>query len=77
MMAYPNIVVVIADATNLRRSIFLLTQLIDLDINVVFALNMFDIAKKQGLSIKLPLLSTQLGIPIVAINARRRKGIDT
>ena len=74
---YPDVVVVIADATNLRRSIFLLTQIIDLNMNVVLALNMVDIATKKGLVINVPLLSDELGIPVVAINARKRMGVES
>ncbi len=74
---YPHITVVIADASNLRRSIFLLTQIIDLNMEVVLALNMVDIATKKGIIVDLNLLSNELGIPVVAINARKGKGIDT
>ncbi len=73
---YPDVTVVIADATNLRRSIFLLTQIIDLNMNVVLALNMVDVATKKGLVVNVDLLSEELGIPVVAINARKRKGIE-
>ena len=73
---YPDVTVVIADATNLRRSIFLLTQLIDLKMNVVLALNMVDIATKKGIIVNVDLLSKELGIQVVAINARKRKGIE-
>ena len=45
---YPDITVVVADASNLRRSIFLLTQIIDLNMEVVLALNMVDIATKRN-----------------------------
>ena len=74
---YPDVTVVIADATNLRRSIFLLTQVIDLNMNVVLALNMVDIATKKGLIVNVDLLSKELGIQVVAINARKRKGIES
>ena len=74
---YPDVTVVIADTTNLRRSIFLLTQVIDLNMNVVLALNMVDIATKKGLIVNVDLLSKELGIEVVAINARKRKGIDS
>tara|TARA_B110000003_G_scaffold275538_1_gene318458 strand:- start:241 stop:2319 length:2079 start_codon:yes stop_codon:yes gene_type:complete len=74
---YPNVTVIIADATNLRRSIFLLTQVIDLNMNVVLALNMVDIATKKGIIVNVDLLSEALGIQVVAINARKRKGIDS
>ena len=72
---YPDVTVVIADATNLRRSIFLLTQIIDLNMEVVLALNMVDIATKKGIVVDVNLLSRELGIPVVAINARKGKGI--
>ena len=74
---YPDVTVVIAEATNLRRSIFLLTQVIDLNMNVVLALNMVDIATKKGLIVNVDLLSKELGIQVVAINARKRKGIES
>lgn len=73
---YPDITLVIADASNLRRSIFLLTQIIDLNMNVVLALNMVDIATKKGLIVDVNSLSIQLGIPVVAINARKGKGLE-
>ena len=73
---YPDITLVVADASNLRRSIFLLTQIIDLKMNVVLALNMVDIATKKGLIVDVNLLSKKLGIPVVAINARKGKGIE-
>ena len=73
---YPDVTVVIADATNLRRSLFLLTQVIDLKMNVVLALNMVDIATKKGILVNVDLLSSELGINVVAINARKRKGIE-
>ena len=74
---YPDVTVVIADATNLRRSIFLLTQVIDLNMNVVLALNMVDIATKKGIIVNVDLLTKELGIQVVAINARKRKGIES
>ena len=74
---YPDVTVVIADATNLRRSIFLLTQIIDLNMEVVLALNMVDIATKKGILVNVDLLSEELGIQVVAINARKRKGIES
>jgi len=74
---YPDVTVIIADATNLRRSIFLLTQVIDLNMNVVLALNMVDIATKKGILVNVNLLSQELGIEVVAINARKGKGIES
>jgi len=73
---YPDEVVVIADATNLKNSFLLLTQLIDLGVPVVLALNMMDLAAKSGQSIDIKKLSFAFDIPIVMINARNGQGID-
>lgn len=73
---YPDEVVVIADATNLKNSFLLLTQLIDLGLPVVLALNMMDLAAKSGQSIDIKKLSFAFDIPVVMINARNGHGID-
>ncbi len=72
----PDEVVVIADATNLKNSFLLLTQLIDLGLPVVLALNMMDLAAKSGQSIDIKKLSFAFDIPVVMINARNGQGID-
>ena len=73
---YPSLTIVVADASNLKRSLFLCTQVIDLKIPVVLALNMMDLAEKNGIAINTKTLSTQLGIPVVELNARQGKGVD-
>jgi ferrous iron transport protein B len=73
---YPDEVVVVADATNLKNSLLLLTQLIDLELPVVLALNMMDLAAKSGQSIDIKKLSFALNLPVVMINARTGQGID-
>lgn len=72
---YPDKVVLIADATNLKNCLLLLTQLIDLKIPTVVALNMMDLAAKSGLSIDVKKLSASLDMPVVMINARKGHGI--
>ncbi|MFN7261258.1 MAG: ferrous iron transport protein B [Cyclobacteriaceae bacterium] len=72
---YPDKVVLIADATNLKNCMLLLTQLIDLQIPTVVALNMMDLAAKSGLSIDVKRLSSLLDVPVVMINARKGHGI--
>ncbi len=72
----PDLVVVILDASNLKRNLLLYTQVADLKIPVVVALNMMDVAKKDGISINVNSLATKLGVPIVPISARRNEGID-
>lgn len=72
----PDLVVVILDASNLKRNLLLYTQVADLKIPVVVALNMMDVAKKDGISINVDSLATKLGVPVVPISARRNEGID-
>ncbi|MDB4902584.1 MAG: ferrous iron transport protein [Mucilaginibacter sp.] len=72
----PDLVVVILDATNLKRNLLLYTQVADLKIPVIIALNMMDLAKKSGLIIDVDLFSKKLGVPVVCISARKSDGID-
>jgi len=71
----PDLVVVIVDASNLKRNLLFVSQIIDLKIPVVVALAMMDLAKKKGIQIDVPGLERELGIPLVPINPRRNKGI--
>ncbi len=73
---FPDCIAVIADATNLKNCLLLLTQLIDLGLPVVLALNMMDLVAKSGLSLDVKKLSKQLDIPVVMINARQGLGLD-
>lgn len=73
---FPDCIALIADATNLKNSLLLLTQLVDLELPVVLALNMMDMAAKSGLSLDINKLSEALGLPVVMINAREGKGIE-
>jgi ferrous iron transport protein B len=72
----PDLVVVILDATNLKRNLLLYTQVADLKIPVVIALNMMDQAKKAQVDIDITLLSQRLGVPIVPVSARKLEGIE-
>ena len=71
----PNMVVLIADASNLKRNLLFASQIIDLKIPVVVALTMLDIARKKGIRIDVLELERELGVPIVPINPRKNKGI--
>ena len=73
---YPNLVIIIVDASNLKRNLLLLTQIQDLGIPVVCALNMVDIASKKGIIIDSSRLQTELKVPVVSINARSGQGIS-
>jgi len=72
----PDLVVVILDATNLKRNLLLYSQVADLKIPVIIALNMIDLSKKAGISIDIDLFSKKLGVPVVPISARKVEGID-
>jgi ferrous iron transport protein B len=71
----PDVVVAVADASNLKRNLLFCTQIIDLKIPVVIALTMMDLAKKKGIRINLEELERELGVPVVAVNPRKNKGI--
>ena len=72
----PDAILNIVDATNIERNLYLTTQLTELGIPVVIALNMMDIVIKNGDSINVPALSSALGCRIVEISALKGKGID-
>lgn len=73
---YPEVTVIIADSSNLRKSLLLLTQIIDLKMKVVLALNMLDVSRNLGIVIDKDVLSEELGIPVVSINARKHEGLQ-
>jgi ferrous iron transport protein B len=74
-MLKPDMIVLVADASNLKRNLLFCTQIIDLNIPVVIALSMMDLARQKGIEIDIPGLERELGVPIVAINPRKNKGI--
>ncbi len=71
-----DVVVVVADASNLKRNLLFCTQIIDLKCPVVIALTMMDMARRKGIKIDIPALERELGVPVVAVNPRKNKGID-
>ena len=73
----PDVVVCVVDATNLERNLYLATQILDLGLPVVVALNMMDAAEEAGLAVDLDALATRLGVPVVPLVARRKTGLDT
>jgi len=74
--ATPDRIVVIVDGTNLKRGFLLLTQIIDLGLPTILALNMMDLAAKAGISYDFNSLSRELGVPVVPINARNGVGLE-
>lgn len=71
-----DLILLIADASNLKRNLLFCTQIIDLKVPVVLALTMNDLAAKKGIKIDIAGLQEDLGIPVVAIDARKNKGLQ-
>ena len=70
-----DVIVAVADASNLKRNLLFCTQLIDLKVPVVIALTMMDMAKRKGIKIDIPALERELGFPVLAVNPLKNKGI--
>jgi ferrous iron transport protein B len=73
----PDVVIDIIDASNLERSLYLATQLREIDCKVLFALNMADVARTRGIKIDDKKLSELLAVPVVFTIGNKNKGIDT
>lgn len=71
-----DVIVIVADATNIKRHLLLATQLIDLKIPCVLALNMIDEAEKQNITIYKNDLENLLGIGVVFVNSRKKIGLE-
>ena len=71
-----DVVVNVADASNLERNLYLTLQLIELGKPVVLALNMMDIVEERGMEIDMHRLPEMLGIPVVPVSARKRTGLE-
>jgi len=72
----PDVAVHIIDASNLERNLYFTFLLLELEANLVIALNMFDVAKEKGYTINVEKLSKQLGVPVVPTVATANKGLD-
>jgi len=73
--ARPDVVIVVVDASNLQRNLYLVSQLIELGRPLVVALNMIDIAERRGLRVSAETLSRELGVPVIPVVGYKRKGI--
>jgi ferrous iron transport protein B len=69
-------VLCIVDAGNLPRNLYLVSQVLELGLPAVLAVNMLDVAKDHGITLDLPRLERQLGIPVLPIQANRRIGLS-
>lgn len=69
-------VLVVLDASNLRRNLYVVSQLLEIDLPLVVALNMSDVAKVRGIVIDEAALSERLGVAVIPIQANKRLGLD-
>ncbi len=75
-VARPDVIICVVDATNLQRNLFLASQVADLGIPMVIAVNLWDAAIKSGLKIDLEELSERLGVPVLPTVGRRGTGVE-
>jgi len=73
----PSVVVAVVSAANLERSLYLVAELAALDVPIVVALNMLDVADKEGIKVDANVLESSLGLPVVPIIASRAVGVRT
>lgn len=73
---YPDVIVVVAEVENLKRNLLLFTQIKDLEIPTILAINMSDQMKRKGISLNLEVLEHELKTKILLISARKNKGIS-
>ncbi|MBN1851914.1 MAG: ferrous iron transporter B [Pirellulales bacterium] len=72
----PDAILCILDASNLRRNLYLASQVLELGIPTILILNMIDVACRRGIGIDAELLAKRLGVPVVVTQANRGMGID-
>ena len=72
----PDCVINIVDATNLERNLYLTTQLLEIDVPLVVAVNMMDVLDKNGDTLDVDQLSSKLGVPVVKVSALKESNLD-
>ncbi len=73
---HPDVVINVIDASNLERNLYLTTQLVDMNLRVVCALNMYDEFERRGDSVKLDTLSTLFGVPMIPTSFKTGRGVQ-
>ncbi|MDK8179664.1 FeoB small GTPase domain-containing protein [Paenibacillus sp. UMB4589-SE434] len=73
----PDVTIVVLDATSLERNLNLALQVLEMTSRVVVCINLIDEAKKLGIRVDTDQIASQLGVPVVAVSARNKTGIDT
>ncbi len=74
LLEKPEVVVDVVDASNLERNLYLVFQLIEMNVPLVICLNMMDVAKRRGFNINMDKLSRELGVPVVSTIGNKGKG---
>ncbi len=72
----PDAIIAVADATNLKRNLYLFTQVLDLGLPTILVLNMVDQVHRKGIEIDVEKLEEAFGVKVVLVNARKGEGID-
>ncbi|MEH7075706.1 FeoB small GTPase domain-containing protein [Neobacillus drentensis] len=72
----PDVTLVVVDATSLERNLNLALQVLEMTKNVIICINLIDVAEEQGIRINERLLTNRLGVPIIKISARNKKGFS-
>lgn len=72
-----SVIIDVADASSLERSLYLTLQLIEMNKPMVLALNMMDIVEKRGIDLDIHRLSEILGVPVIPVTARKKRGLKT
>ena len=73
---YPKLTLVVADSTNLKRSLYLCTQLIDIGMPLILVLNMIDLAQRKTIEIDVDKLQSIIKVPVVSVNSKDGQGIE-
>ena len=73
---HPDLVVMIVDAANIERNLYLAVQILEMGISGILVLNMSDVAESRGIWIDADQLSAALGVPVVATIASKERGIN-
>lgn len=73
---HPDCVINIVDSTNLERNLYLTTQILEIDVPMVIALNMIDVVEKNGIEIDPSIISENLGVPVVPISALKEENLQ-
>ena len=72
----PDMIIAVADAANLERNLYLVSELIDLGIPTILALNMIDLAEKRGIQIRSAILTRLLDLPVIQVAASSKIGVE-